>query len=112
MSDQPRTLGEAVKQNWVCVLFERTMRLAEAVGRIPVGFWIYELQPEWTLTVNGTKEACDDVQPYRARIVGELRGWPVVVMFDPAGGVVAGGTEDDVIAVLDHAIERARAVQS
>lgn len=98
----PQTFGEAVDQRGMPEIFERIVRLAEQHGRIPVGDWEHPLKPDWTLTVNGTGETRDALEPYHARIVGvNSGGWPVVAIVNPAGGSVIGMTEDELIAVLD-----------
>lgn len=105
---EPRTLGEAVEQRGVLVAFDLIRQLAEKVGRIPVGFWTYQLADQWTLTVNGTGEQRENVPPYHALINGVNRtGWPIVALMSPADGNVIGGSQDDIEAALRAALSSA-----
>jgi hypothetical protein len=66
-------------------------------GWTPIGFRSFTVGP-WEITVNGTKERCDDVEPYHARVVHQ--DIIAIMVLHPYGGSVGGwqGAEDQFIA--------------
>lgn len=101
-----KTVGDVVDERGPCLLMARVIALAEAHGRMPVGWWHLDLGAGWTLTVNGTPQTRDRVPPWNA--VVSTGGLPVV-MFDAADGRALGADgEEAALDALDRALKVAR----
>jgi hypothetical protein len=81
----------------ISVVFDLIRQYAEREGWIPIGFRSWRVGA-WTITVNGTAERTDDLDPYHARIVNE--DYVAIMILHPYGGSVGGwkDTEDAFIA--------------
>lgn len=75
---------------------------ATAQGWAPIGFRTFTVGP-WDITVNGTKERRDGLQPYHASVMH--RDIIAIMVLNPFGGVVGGwsGAEEQFIADLKAA---------
>lgn len=103
------------------LVFAKIAELADAlhvtgINKLP-GAWIVELDPRWTIAVNGHDEdvqakphqhAEQTIPPFHAGVW--YNGWPAGLL-NPFDGLVAAGSaanEEALLAVLDQAIDQAR----
>lgn len=91
------------------VVFSKVVDLAEVLGVENIkeleGCWEYRFGDKWLLKMNGHPEEIDGVPAFHCYM--ERGGFPAAV-FNPYGGTTLGGSEDELIAVLDEAIRAAR----
>lgn len=85
-------------------IFVLIAEYAHRQGWIPIGWREFSIGP-WDITVNGTKERRDDLDPYHARIVH--RDIVAILILSPFGGGVGGwgGAEEALIKDLKSALE-------
>lgn len=76
---------------------------ATAHSWMPIGFRVFTVGP-WEITVNGTKERYDDLDPYHALVVH--RDIVAIMILNPYGGGVGGwqGAEAQFITDLRDAL--------
>lgn len=103
------------------LVFAKIAELAAAlqvteINKLP-GAWIVELNPRWTIAVNGHNQdaqvkpdqhAEQTIPPFHAAIW--YNGWPAGLLH-PFDGVIAAGeaaNEDALLAALDQAIDQAK----
>ncbi len=95
-------------------IFVALIGLAEALGvnRINAlpGAWEHQIDERWAVAVNGHAQECktkrgDAVPAFSA--VFWRNGWPAGVV-TPNSGIVAGGTEDELIDALNAAIDNTK----
>ena len=112
MSEPQMTMGEAVDKHGPCEVFVAIADLAQVVGRIPIGEWVYFFQsdPRYSLWVNGgTSESWkpEGCVPLIDRFYAymEFNGWPVALVC-PAGGSVTRPAADLINALKAEAKAR------
>lgn len=103
----------------VCLAMDLIARLALALKAAPMTRWRegwrYDLDAQWTITVNGQREpitvlvmgAPFEIPPFSCAV--EYNGW-LAGLVNPYGGELAAGeaaNEETFCAALGHAIERA-----
>jgi hypothetical protein len=83
--------------------FELIRQYAEREGLIPIGFRSFTVGP-WTVTVNGTPDAKDNIPPYHALV--EHADIVALMLLNPYGGAVGGWqkAEDEFIAAMQSAL--------
>lgn len=109
------TVGDVFEKQGPCALMAAVVTLAEARGRIPVGFWDVDLEPGWRLVVNGTPETRSDVLPWHAMV--QHNGLPLA-LFNTVEGTQVGGpdaygrtAEDRCLEALQRAVASSRRPQ-
>ena len=94
-------------------VFAKVVDLAEAVGVTKIsqlaGCWEYRIDDKWSLKVNGHREEVDGLPAFHG--MATCNEWPASI-FSPFSGTVLGGTEDELLEVLDGAIARAKEAAS
>jgi hypothetical protein len=84
---------------------------ARDIGNLP-GCWYHRIDDKWEVAVNG-HEVPTPCAEYGERPIApgtaylRCNEWPAAFL-DPKGGCLIGGTEDELLAVLDAAIERTK----
>ena len=71
---------------------------ATGQGWVPIGFRVFAVGP-WDITVNGTQERYDDVDPYHARVVH--RDIVAIMVLHPYGGGIGGWQEAEAQFITD-----------
>jgi hypothetical protein len=101
------TVGDVFDRRGPCELMALVVQLAEKHGKIPVGTWTIQLDPDWELRVNGTADKWDGVPPWHGMMTSAHNGWPVVVLFNTVDGQFIGppDTENRAVAVLKRSVD-------
>jgi hypothetical protein len=95
----------------ISIAFAKIAELADrmsiqSIGGLP-GLWIYQVDPCWTIVVNGHDQKANyqgmTVEPYHCLALHT--GWPVG-HFTPFGGWMAEGDEYLLIDVLNRALSK------
>jgi hypothetical protein len=112
---KPMTVGEKVDRDGACEALLKCADLAKALGRLPVGEWVYTFTTDvrWTIAMNGGQS--EEWTPpgmtikiprfYAYAEYGQLP----VGLFNAAGGTLLYGGEDELIAALDREIHAKQA---
>jgi len=106
-----KTAEELIDEHGPNALLVAAAELTYLHGQTPFTFWRVELEPEWTLLVNGTAHPQDGLPPWHGTV---LYGGRAIVVFNAATGVQVPGlvvdgldAEAAALTVLERAIARA-----
>jgi len=87
--------------------FDLIRRFAVLHGWVPVGFRSFDVG-DWQVTVNGTRDARDNIPPFHARV--ENMRYVGTMLMSPRGGSVLGyeHTEAEFCEAMRTALDVAR----
>jgi hypothetical protein len=110
-TDMPKTYGELADAGApMCAAWSLMMDLHVALKAQPIKdrvwryAWTHDGAP-WSLLVNGTPATVEHT-PYLEMMV--CRDWLPMLLCGPFNGLVMGGSEDQVILAMTHALAEVR----
>lgn len=85
-NDHPTPEADMLRQTWELLIGLKEANHIEL--RTLPGCWVYTVDENWKIKVNGHKEEIDGVPPFSVWL--EWNGWPAGII-NPTGGLVAAG---------------------